>query len=322
MKAASVPRFALGTFATEGGVPFAGLVVDDHVMDLRPALGAAITTLELLQDWDDSLERLDELARSPRDGALPLAELRPCVPVASRQVLCAGANYTRHVRQMAFAAMRAGGDPRPDDELRAAAVEITDALGTSDPFIFAGLTSALSGANDDIVLWGPGEQHDWELELAVVIGRGGRNIPVPDAMGHIAGYTISNDVSTRDMLVRPTIPMSDLVMTKSRPGFFPTGPYIVPRAAVGDPKQLRVTLSVNGEVMQDESVDDLIHDIDRLVAYASTAVELFAGDLLLTGSPAGNAAHHGNRWLRPGDIIEGTITGLGAHRNRCVAPDG
>jgi 2,4-didehydro-3-deoxy-L-rhamnonate hydrolase len=321
MKESSTPRYALGTFAANGSERFAGLVVDDHVVDLRPALGTDITTLKVLEDWDRSLVRLEEIAQTPHNGAPALEQLRPCVPAAFGQVLCAGANYTRHVRQMAFAGMRAGGDPRPDDELRAAAVDITNALSTSDPFIFAGLTSALSGANDDIVLWGPGEQHDWELELAVVIGRGGRNIAVQDAMEHVAGYTISNDVSTRDLLVRPPIPMSDLVMSKSRPGFFPTGPYIVPRAAVPDPKQLRVTLSVNGEVMQDESVDDLIHDIDRLVAYASTAAELFPGDLLLTGSPAGNAAHHGNRWLRPGDVIEGHITGLGHQRNQCVAPD-
>jgi 2,4-didehydro-3-deoxy-L-rhamnonate hydrolase len=89
---------------------------------------------------------------------------------------------------------------------------------------------------------------------------------------------------------------------------------------VANHRQLRIRLKVNGTVMQDELVDDLMHDIDKLVAYASTAAELYPGDLLLTGSPAGNAGHHGSRWLRPGDLIEGEIAGLGTQRNHCIAP--
>ena len=100
---------------------------------------------------------------------------------------------------------------------------------------------------------------------------------------------------------------------------FPTGPYIVPWEFVPDPRALRITLSVNGEVMQDESVEDIIYGVERLVAYASRRPTLAPGDLILTGSPAGNAGHHGNRWLAPGDVMEGPITGLGVQRNRCVA---
>jgi 2,4-diketo-3-deoxy-L-fuconate hydrolase len=220
---------------------------------------------------------------------------------------------------MAFSSLRRGGDPRSDDELHQTVSEIAHHLKQSDPFIFAGLTSALSGARDDVVLWGPGHEHDWELELAVVIGRGGRHIPRHDAMAHVAGYTISNDISTRDMVARPGFPMSDLVVAKSRPGFFPTGPHIVPRQAIADPKALQLTLRVNGQVMQDDSPADLIHDIDRLIAYASTVIELLPGDLLLTGSPAGNAAEYDDRWLQPGDIIESEISGLGSQHNCCVA---
>jgi 2-keto-4-pentenoate hydratase/2-oxohepta-3-ene-1,7-dioic acid hydratase in catechol pathway len=314
------PTFALGTFSSNDGPQFPGLVVNDTVIDLRDSFGADITTLALFEDWDQSLQRLREIAANGTHAGVATAAVRAHVPVASRQVLCAGANYHRHVRQMAYDFMRRDGDERPEDELRRAAEQRTDQLAQEDPYIFAGLPSALTGAHDDIVLWGPGQQHDWELELAVVIGKGGREIPLEHAMDHVAGYTICNDVSTRDLLARPGFPMSDIVMTKSRPTFFPTGPYIVPRSAVSDPSSLRLTLRVNGDVMQDETVDDLIHPIDRLVAYASNAVELYPGDLLLTGSPAGNAAHHGNRWLRPGDVVEGEITGLGRQRNRCVAP--
>jgi 2-keto-4-pentenoate hydratase/2-oxohepta-3-ene-1,7-dioic acid hydratase in catechol pathway len=178
--------------------------------------------------------------------------------------------------------------------------------------------SAVSGARDDIVLWGPGIQHDWELELAVVIGRPARHVSKDDAMSYVAGYTMSNDISTRDVMYRPNFPMTDFLMTKGRPGFFPTGPYVVPREFVPDYRRLRLTLKVNGDVMQDESVDDIIYGVEDLVSYASTVTDLQPGDILLTGSPGGNAGHHGNRWLRPGDVIEAEITGLGAMHNACV----
>ena len=313
--------FALGTFAHGASEAFAGLVVEDRVHDLRPPLGADTTTLELFRDWDASLERLRELAAAPPGVGTPLAELRPLPPVApAGQVFCGGANYYKHLREMAYAHLKRGGDPRSEDELRAAADEISARRAREDPFVFAGLPSALCGAEDDVILWGPGRDHDWELELAVVLSRGGRQIPESEAMGCVAGYTICNDVSTRDVMHRPGFPMTDFLMTKLRPTFFPTGPYVVPREFVPDYRQLRITLKVNDDVMQDESVDDIIYGVEALVAYASRVVELQPGDLLLTGSPAGNAAHHGNRWLVPGDVMEGSISGLGVQRNRCVAP--
>jgi 2-keto-4-pentenoate hydratase/2-oxohepta-3-ene-1,7-dioic acid hydratase in catechol pathway len=113
--------------------------------------------------------------------------------------------------------------------------------------------------------------------------------------------------------------MTDFAMTKLRPTFFPVGPYIVPTEFVPDYRDLRITLKVNGELMQDEGVDDIIYGVEQLIAYVSRVVELRAGDLLLTGSPAGNAAHHDNRWLRPGDVMESEITGLGSQRNTCIA---
>ncbi len=309
--------FALGTFARGEGEAFAGLVVDERVHDLGPDT----TTLALFRDWDASLERLRTLAVAPPGEGVPLGELRPLPPVApAGQVLCGGANYSKHLRQMAYAHLKREGDERPEEELRAAADEISARRAREDPFVFAGLPSALCGAEDDVILWEPGHEHDWELELAVVLGRGGRQISESDALGCVAGYTICNDVSTRDVMFRPGFPMTDFLMTKMRPTFFPTGPYVVPREFASDYRKLRITLKVNGEVMQDEGVDDIIYGVEALIAYASRVVELQPGDLLLTGSPAGNAAHHGNRWLVPGDVMEGAITGLGVQRNRCVAP--
>ncbi len=276
----------------------------------------------MLQDWDATLPRLHELAAQDAGGGSPIGDLRPLPPVhPSGQILCGGANYYKHLQQMVVAHLKREGDTRPDDELHAEAVEVAQRRSTTeDPYFFVGLPSALCGASDDVVLRGPGEQHDWELELAVILGRGGRDIAEADAMAHVAGYTICNDVSTRDVMFRPGFPMTDFAMTKLRPTFFPTGPYIVPTEFVRDYRELHITLKVNGELMQDEGVDDIIYGVEQLVSYVSRVVELLPGDLLLTGSPAGNAAHHGNRWLRPGDVMEGEITGLGVQRNACVAP--
>jgi len=302
--------FGLGTFA-DGSRAFAGLVVGDRVVEVEG------TTWELLQDWDRSLERLHAL--TDRDG-VPLDSLSVRAPIApSGQILCAGANYRRHLRQMHYAFERRHGNEAPEEELRAASAAYVEALATKGtPYVFAALPGALSGAYDDVVLFGPGQDHDWELELAVVIGRTAWRVPAERALEHVAGYTIANDISTRDVMDRPNFPMTDFVATKLRPTFKPIGPYIVPAAFVPDPHDLRITLRVNGEVMQDESTSDIIFGVERLIEYASTMIVLRPGDLLLTGSPAGNAAHHDNRWLRPGDLLEGVITGLGTQRNRCV----
>jgi 2-keto-4-pentenoate hydratase/2-oxohepta-3-ene-1,7-dioic acid hydratase in catechol pathway len=319
---ASNGEFALGTFAAGGGEAFPGLVVGESVLDLRERFGAAATTLSLLEHWERSLEALEELAEDGAGAAHELRALRALAPIMPRQILCAGANYYQHVRQIVYSTLRLEGDTRPEAELREEAERQVQRRASTEPFMFAGLPSALCGAQDDIVLWGPGRCHDWELELAVVIARPARHVSEAEAMSYVAGYTISDDISTRDVMNRPNFPMTDFLMTKSRPTFFPTGPYLVPRQFVADPRALRITLSVNGEVMQDESVDDIIYGVERLVSYASTVVALFPGDLILTGSPAGNAGHHGDRWLVPGDVVEGRITGLGVQRNRCVAPPG
>jgi 2,4-didehydro-3-deoxy-L-rhamnonate hydrolase len=314
--------FGLGTFSAGAGAAFPGLVLGDGVLDLRPSFGETATTRGLLGDWDASLERLHALADDPPGALQPLDGLRPLCPVQPPgQVFLGGANYFKHLRQIAFTMARnAPGEARSDDVLREEAeATVRRQAGSGVPFVFSVQPSALSGAEDDVVLWGPGVEHDWELELAVVIGRPARDIDAADALAHVAGYTIANDVSTRDVMNRPGFPMTDFLMTKGRPTFKPVGPYIVPTEFVPDYRALRITLSVNGEVMQDEGVDDIIYGVEQLVAYASSITDLWPGDLLLTGSPAGNAGHHGNRWLRPGDVMEGAITGLGVQRTRCVA---
>jgi 2-keto-4-pentenoate hydratase/2-oxohepta-3-ene-1,7-dioic acid hydratase in catechol pathway len=190
---------------------------------------------------------------------------------------------------------------------------------SGEPYLFIGLPSALCGATDDIVLPAHGTEHDWELELALVIGRTARRVTRQDAVSHVAGYLICNDITTRDLVYRPDLARigSDWLRSKNSPTFLPAGPYLVPACFAGDPMDLRITLRHNGEIRQDESTKDMIFDVATLISYASSLVELSPGDMLLTGSPAGNGAHWGT-YLRPGDVIEAEITGLGTQRNVCV----
>jgi 2,4-didehydro-3-deoxy-L-rhamnonate hydrolase len=276
-----------------------------------------VTALSLLEDWERSLPLLEAVLQRA-DGA-PLATLTPLPPIyPPGAYLLASANYRRHVIEMRVAnAVREGRDRAQAEAEATRAMDERAADGI--PMVFVGWPGAVVGARDDVIIPDDGGvRHDWELELAVVIGRLAHRVPPDQAMDHVAGYTMSNDISTRDVMYRPNFPMTDFLMTKGRPGFYPTGPYIVPREFVADYRRLRLTLKLNGEVMQDEYVQDIIYGVEELVSYASSVTRLNPGDVLLTGSPGGNAGHHGNRWLRPGDVLTGEITGLGVMQNRCV----
>jgi 2-keto-4-pentenoate hydratase/2-oxohepta-3-ene-1,7-dioic acid hydratase in catechol pathway len=301
--------FAVGTFADPAGREFAGLVAGDRVRELSGSV------LELLAGWD--IPRLTEFATGPGEWR-PLAGLEIRPPVRPGQVLQSGANYRRHVIDLVAAERHSVHGATPE-EARADATRMMDeraANGT--PYIFLGSPRAICGAFDDIVLPPHGEKHDWELELAVVIGEAGRFVSPEDAMRLVAGYTICNDLTTRDLVHRGDLKGigTDWFASKNAPTFLPTGPFLVPAAFV-DPDDLRITLKHNSVVRQDESTKDMIFDIPRLISYASRFAELRPGDLLLTGSPAGNGAHWGT-FLAEGDVLEGEITGLGSQRNVCV----
>lgn len=141
-----------------------------------------------------------------------------------------------------------------------------------------------------------------------------------EALDHVAGYTIANDLTDRATVFRRDMPQigTDWLRSKNAPGFTPLGPWLVPAESVTDPGDLRLVLRLNGETMQDESTKDMIFDVARLVSYASQSADLLPGDLVLTGSPAGNGMHWG-RLLRDGDVMDASVTGLGAQRTRCVA---
>ena len=319
--------FALGLFTAEPGEEFAGLVLGDRVRDVS-ALG---TVSGLLADWDASFARLAELAAAPDHEAAPAlwherAALRTHCPVRPGQILQAGANYRKHVVDIVMAERRANlsmtghNADQPEDEVRAWAEDMMDErVRTGSPYVFNGLAGALTGPYDEIVLPERGEKHDWELELALVIGRTARHLTRENALDCVAGYTVSNDLTTRSLVYRNDLKAigTDWFAAKNSPTFLPTGPHIVPAAFVGDPGELRITLKHNGITRQDESVADMLFDIPALLEYITSVTELRPGDLVLTGSPAGNGMHWGV-FLEEGDVLECEITGLGTQRNRCV----
>ncbi len=310
--------YGIGSFAGADGEPFAGLVSNGRVHDLRATFDVHTTVLSILGGWERSLPRLDELAQ--RDGEHALGELTILPPInPPGAFLCAGANYRMHIIEMRTAnAVAQGLDGDVAQAEATAAMDERAANGI--PFMFAGWPGAVIGADDNVIIPGdPGQKHDWELELAVVIGRHARCVSQDEAMGHVAGYTILNDLSTRDRMHRTDLRFTDFMASKMRPTFKPIGPWITPKQFVANPHNLRITLKLNGETMQDDTTGDMIFKIPRLIEYASAITDLRPGDMIATGSPSGNAQHHRGRFLRPGDVIEAEIEELGTQRNACVA---
>lgn len=307
--------FALARFRGAGG-PSLGLAAGERIRPLDDeALGAAGLNAFLADpDW----ARLEHLSRS--DGPWrPLSEVTLTAPVEPRQVVQTGANYRIHVIDLIVASLPED-DPRPEPEVRQWAGRMMDERrATGEPYFFIGLPACVVGDDVPLALPGYSDQHDWELELAVVIGAEAFQVGEDRAMEHVAGYTIANDITTRDRVFREDSKGlgADWYRSKNAPGFLPTGPYLVPEPFV-DPGDIGVRLELNGRAMQDATTADLLFDIPALVAAASWNMPLLPGDLLLTGSPAGNGVHWG-RMLRDGDVMSGSIEGLGTQTVHCVA---
>jgi 2,4-didehydro-3-deoxy-L-rhamnonate hydrolase len=325
--------FSLGTFSQDGGRRFAGLCFGERVVPL-PAVheqaarcGARwpehASVLDLLQDWESNLavlRALTEQVSGEHAAAVAMSSLRVHPPVdLPRQVLCTGANYRKHVVDLTLD-MGVGPEGLKGDALRKWAENMMDERAAhGEPYVFPKLPSAITGAYDPVFLPATTQKPDWELELAVVIGRPARNVRRQDALDYVAGYSIVNDVSARDLIARTDYKMlgTDWLRSKSCPSFMPFGPTLVPACFVSDPQDLRITLKLNGQVMQDESSSDMLFDVARQIEYISANVQLWPGDLIATGSPAGNGTHY-NRFLREGDVMDAEIEGLGRQRNRCV----
>ena len=329
----STEPWALGRFrragsAGPGDLAFGGVVVGEDVVplsDLLPGATEATDATALLGAWESNLALLDaavaDIRGSGRWSSLrrPLADLVRLAPLLPGQVFQSGANYRTHVVQLMVAAAAEAGDDDPAGTRERAVALMDERARSGTPYVFLGLASSVCGPLDDVVLPDTGAQHDWELELGVVIGTQAYRVSRAEALEHVAGYVVVNDLTTRDRVFRPDMPAlgTDWLAGKSAPTFLPLGPWLVPARFVADPMDLRITLALNGEVKQDETTADMIFDVATLIEHVSSITPMRPGDLLLTGSPAGNGAHFG-RYLRPGDVMTSTIGGLGTQQNRCV----
>jgi 2-keto-4-pentenoate hydratase/2-oxohepta-3-ene-1,7-dioic acid hydratase in catechol pathway len=333
--------YALGTFSVAGAPPFPGLILGDQVIALAALpplareLGSELmgtgSLLAVLDDWGRNGPAIDRVARHLA-GQPPSAWPAPPVDVAllrvhapieqPRQFFCAGANYRKHVIDLIVDQERdlATQGMNREERLAYATRFMDERAAKGTPYVFTRAWSSITGPFDAIPIPQDVEQPDWELELAVVMGRPAFQVRAEEAYAFVAGYTIVNDLTNRELVHRQDLRAigSDWVMGKCLPGYAPMGPYLVPASLLPNPQDLRITLKLNGDVMQDESTADMIFGIPRLIEYLTRRIRLFPGDVLLTGSPAGNGSHY-NRYLRPGDVMEGSIAGIGTLRNRCVA---
>ena len=230
----------------------------------------------------------------PGGQSLPLEELQLVPPVPRpEKIICVGLNYADHARE-------SGSRP------------------PAEPVLFNKFPTAISAHGRPIVLPTLSSEVDYEAELVVVIGTGGRQIPNSEARQHVAAYCCGNDVSARDWQLRK--PGGQWLLGKSFDTFAPIGPALVTADEIPDPANLKIQLRLNGRVMQDSSTAELIFSVEELVSYVSGVCTLSPGDLIFTGTPSGvGFARKPPVLLKPGDTVEVEIEKLGVLRNPVVA---
>jgi len=226
--------------------------------------------------------------------SLPLVDhpgrIAPCVGRTGKFV-CVGLNYHDHANEAGLKA-------------------------PEEPILFMKATSSISGPYDPIVLPRDSVKTDWEIELAVVIGRDGKYIDESRALEHVAGYCMVNDVSEREYQIERK---GQWVKGKSCDSFGPIGPWLVTRDEIGDPQSLEMRLEVNGEIKQQGTTASMIFDVAYLIAYVSRFMSLHSGDIISTGTPSGVAlGMQTPEYLKSGDVIDMTIDGLGHQRHEVV----
>ena len=273
---------------------------------LRPNVAVApvaeIGLSEMLDEWDDWLPRIREAAdrlgvAGSTIESIPAHLINWLPPVRKpRKLICLGTNYGGHAAEVSAERLKM-------------------------PYSFMKPASnTLRGSGQDIVLLAGAEKNDWEVELAVVIGKAARNVAEADGLGHVAGYTVMNDVSARDWVgSSPKFLGIDWVMGKAADGYAPMGPYFTPAEFVPDPQSLRLELTLNGETMQDGNSSDMLFGVAQAIAHLSRIMTLEPGDIIATGTPQG--VGFGRKppiFLKDGDVVRCTVGGLGTLENRFV----
>ncbi|EZP71140.1 5-carboxymethyl-2-hydroxymuconate Delta-isomerase [Sphingomonas paucimobilis] len=316
--------YALGMFSQASGDRWPGIVQNGRVLPLSRLLDGAPATVDaLLADWSRWDAAIGAAMQSaPQDGWQDEQALTAHMPNMPGDVFGSGANYRKHVVDIIVDTGPGEFKDMTPEERRIAGGKVMDARAAGGrPFVFVANRGALAGPDTELVLPHDHAEPDWELELAVVIGQPAYRVSLDKALDCVAGYSIMNDITSRDLNARPDMPQlgMDWLASKGAPGFKVYGPYITPARFVPDPQKLHVRLSLNDRVMQDEGTDDMIFPVARIIHFIATYTPLRPGDIIMTGSPSGNGTHY-NRYLQPGDVMRGEIDGLvGAQVVRCVA---
>ena len=286
-----------------------GALFDDTVIDVVEA-GTALSiqpeadTLEALVHAGDEAARtvwaLAKQALAANCACRPLSEVRPQAPIPRprRNILCLGKNYLEHAQEIAEKMKLSAEAPR-------------------QPIIFTKATTAVISPGEPIPAY-PAytSKLDYEAELALVIGTGGRDIAPEHAWDHVFGYTAINDVSARDLQKSHY----QWFRAKSLDGFAPMGPLLVHRSSMPEPKDIEVKCFVNGELRQSDTFDRLIFDVPTMISVLSAGMTLLPGDIIATGTPAGvGMGFTPPKYLQPGDEVVVDVTGVGELRNPVIA---
>ncbi len=288
----------------EGGKSRLGILdrAHDEVVDLsRVAPGQPPDMLAFIALGESGLAEARR-ALASRTGRLPLAQVRLTAPIPkpARNIFCVGKNYREHAQELQAAGLKGGG------------AEAIPEL----PIFFTKATSSVIGSGEPIPAWlDPTNTTDYEGELAMVIGPGGRGIARAEAMRHVYGYTIVNDVTSRALQRRH----QQWFLGKSLTGYCPVGPFLVTADEFGRPDAQELITTVNGERRQHARLRDLIFDVPAIVEAISAYVPLEPGDLIATGTPAGvGIGFKPPRYLKPGDTVTVSISGIGELTNPVV----
>ncbi|WP_327118618.1 fumarylacetoacetate hydrolase family protein [Nocardia sp. NBC_01730] len=306
------------------------LVADGRALPLREwadkwPLGRVGSLTELLECWPDHESDLRDLTTLTETRELVLARgddigsLLVQAPIQPRQTFCTIGNYVRQVVEAATYADDGADGPRAPARRASALEALHRRRRTGEPYVCLTSSERVGSPIGNLSIAPGVETLDWEVEIAVVFGAPARRISPGNAASVIAGYCVANDLTVRSLVVREDLPAlgSDWIQSKGMPGSLPLGPWFVPAWQVPDTAQLRLRLSVNGIVMQDDTAEDMLFDIEHQIAYLSQHTGLRPGNVLCTGSPAGFGVHHG-RFVRVGDVVSAQVSGLGEQRLLCV----
>lgn len=271
----------------------AGVELDGEVAALRDLGYPQRTVKELLADGPEAVAAVLSKALEHNVSTVSAGTVRLGPPIPDPdKIICLGLNYPTHVAE-------------------------TKRDVPSIPMLFPKFRTSLVGPHDDIVIPRITEKVDWEGELAVVIGRVAHRVSERDALQYVAGYTVTNDVTARD-LQRAT---SQFTAGKAIDTFAPMGPGIVPASEIPDPQALTLTTRLNGEVMQHDTTGAMLFSVAATIAFISEIITLVPGDIIATGTPSGvGAARDPQVFMSAGDVIEVEIEGIGAIKNTVTGP--